>query len=111
MRCMTAVRPDGELHQAVLLDGFTVACGGDHVRSQDMLSSVALFLRQRDHHMASHFHTVYQCRVLIMGEQEGEGSNHLPFTFRLLCLSMTHPTSHATVIADNLSTSHDSRLL
>ena len=71
MRCMAAVRPDGEPHQAVLLDGFTVACGGDQVRPQDMLSSVALFLRQIDHDMGSHFHTVYQCCVLIMGEQEG----------------------------------------
>lgn len=51
MRCMTAIRPDGELHQAVLLGGFTVAYGGDQVRPQDMLSSVALFLRQIDYHI------------------------------------------------------------
>lgn len=31
MRCMAVIRPDRELHQAVLLDGFTMAYGGEQV--------------------------------------------------------------------------------
>lgn len=56
--------------------------------------------RQIDHHMASHFH------VLIKGEQEREGWNHLSLIFWSLRLSMTHSTSRANVIAYNLSISH-----